>query len=254
MGVHEFFTEIEILDVADLDATLAGLNGRLDTVEGAVQISGTQVGIGGGPDGGSDYALKISGNQYVTGYFYCPLIYLDGDADPASATRRDYVDGQIATRAASSHTHDDRYYTESEVDTALSGKAATSHTHSIANVTSLQTALDGKEPLRSVRTVNPSGGTISINADTDGDTIKSTLTGDATLNVPTNGFEDQILQGVVLASSAQRVLTFHASLGRLTAITNTLTIPSGKVGRYALRRTDITGSAKWLVESVGVEQ
>lgn len=108
--------------------------------------------------------------------------------------------------------------------------------------------------LSGVRTVNPSGGTISIDANGAGNTIESTLTGDATLNVPTNGSNTQILQGIVLASGAQRVLTFHASLGRLTAIANTLTIPSGKVGRYALRRTDITGSAKWLVESVGVEQ
>ena len=31
--------------------------------------------------------------------------------------------------AASSHTHDDRYYTESEINTKLSGKSDTSHTH-----------------------------------------------------------------------------------------------------------------------------
>lgn len=40
---------------------------------------------------------------------------------------------------------DTRYFTESEVTSALSGKADTSHTHSIANVTGLQTALDGKQ-------------------------------------------------------------------------------------------------------------
>lgn len=40
---------------------------------------------------------------------------------------------------------DARYYTKSQVDTSLSGKADTSHAHSIANVTGLQTALDGKQ-------------------------------------------------------------------------------------------------------------
>lgn len=43
-----------------------------------------------------------------------------------------------------SHYHDDRYYTESEVDTALNGKADTSHTHTITDVADLQTTLDGK--------------------------------------------------------------------------------------------------------------
>lgn len=50
------------------------------------------------------------------------------------------------TYAAKSHTHDDRYYTEAEVDNKLGGKAPTSHTHSIANVTNLQSQLDGKQP------------------------------------------------------------------------------------------------------------
>lgn len=38
-----------------------------------------------------------------------------------------------------SHLHDDRYYTETEVDTLLSGKANTSHTHTVANITDLAT-------------------------------------------------------------------------------------------------------------------
>ena len=46
--------------------------------------------------------------------------------------------------ASASHTHDDRYYTESEIDSKLSGKANSSHTHTIANITKLQSTLDGK--------------------------------------------------------------------------------------------------------------
>lgn len=38
--------------------------------------------------------------------------------------------------AAAVHTHDDRYYTESEVTSFLAGKADTSHTHSASDVTS----------------------------------------------------------------------------------------------------------------------
>lgn len=105
-----------------------------------------------------------------------------------------------------------------------------------------------------VRGVTPASGVIDINANTAGNSIDSTLTVDTTLNVPTNGTSGQVLQGTVVASGAQRILTFNASFGRLTGITATLTIPTGKVGRYSLRRTDITGSAKWLVEATGVEQ
>lgn len=52
--------------------------------------------------------------------------------------------------AAKSHTHDDRYYTETEVDGLLDGKANASHTHTIENVTGLQDALDEKADVGSV--------------------------------------------------------------------------------------------------------
>lgn len=74
------------------------------------------------------------------------------------------VTAKPATFPPDTHTHDDRYYTEAEVDTALAGKqaagdyattteltsglagkAATVHSHAVADVTGLQTALDGKQ-------------------------------------------------------------------------------------------------------------
>lgn len=44
------------------------------------------------------------------------------------------------------HIHDLRYYTETETDAFLAGKSDTGHTHAIADVTGLQTNLDGKVP------------------------------------------------------------------------------------------------------------
>ena len=41
-------------------------------------------------------------------------------------------------KSDSDHTHDDRYYTESEVDTKLGGKANSSHTHVVADISDLE--------------------------------------------------------------------------------------------------------------------
>ena len=56
-----------------------------------------------------------------------------------------------AGKASTSHTHDDRYYTETEMNTLLAGKqasgsyASATHQHAISDTTGLQTALDGKQ-------------------------------------------------------------------------------------------------------------
>lgn len=62
----------------------------------------------------------------------------------ATATELNYMDGvtsnvqtQLNSKAASGHTHDDRYYTESEINTKLNGKANSSHTHAAADITSV---------------------------------------------------------------------------------------------------------------------
>lgn len=52
------------------------------------------------------------------------------------------LQSQLNNKANSVHTHDDRYYTETEIDGKLKGKADSSHTHSIRDVTNLQSKLD----------------------------------------------------------------------------------------------------------------
>ena len=53
----------------------------------------------------------------------------------------------LDNKSATGHTHDDRYYTKTEMNTELNGKANSSHTHSISNITNLQSALDEKAHL-----------------------------------------------------------------------------------------------------------
>lgn len=53
----------------------------------------------------------------------------------------------LENKSPTGHTHDDRYYTKTEMNTELNGKANSSHTHSISNITNLQSALDEKAHL-----------------------------------------------------------------------------------------------------------
>ena len=73
------------------------------------------------------------------------------------------VDSKLSGKSDTSHTHDSRYYTESEVDSKLSGKANSTHSHTIAQVTNLQATLDGKAPSRHNHSAaNITSGTLPI--------------------------------------------------------------------------------------------
>lgn len=62
----------------------------------------------------------------------------------------------LNSKSETGHTHDDRYYTETEMNTKLNGKANSSHTHSIGNVTNLQSKLD-TIPTLTTSTITVSG-------------------------------------------------------------------------------------------------
>lgn len=52
------------------------------------------------------------------------------------------LQAEMANKSDVSHNHDDRYYTETEINSKLSDKANTGHVHSIDDVTNLQETLD----------------------------------------------------------------------------------------------------------------
>ena len=61
-----------------------------------------------------------------------------GLTDTEKSNARANIGAQVAgSYASASHTHDDRYYTESEINTKLNGKANSSHTHGNGDITSL---------------------------------------------------------------------------------------------------------------------
>lgn len=70
--------------------------------------------------------VKLSGNQTIAGtktFSSIPVLPSSSPTTDNQAARKKYVDDAVATRAASSHTHDDRYYPQSVVDGFLNGKA-----------------------------------------------------------------------------------------------------------------------------------
>ena len=53
----------------------------------------------------------------------------------------------VAGKAAASHTHDDRYFTETEVTNKLAGKSDTGHTHTKSQITDFPTSLKNPNAL-----------------------------------------------------------------------------------------------------------
>ena len=60
----------------------------------------------------------------------------DSDTGFVKRTGAETYDVDTATYSTTGHTHDDRYYTETESDTLLAAKAASSHSHSGSDITS----------------------------------------------------------------------------------------------------------------------
>jgi hypothetical protein len=90
---------------------------------------------------------------YISGFTETDPIFLASPAYGISSTNitnwnTAYGWGNHATAgyltSLPNHNHDDRYYTETEVNTLLAGKAAVSHTHEIEDITGLADSLDLK--------------------------------------------------------------------------------------------------------------
>ena len=76
-----------------------------------------------------------------------------------SANQGKVLKGLVDGKAASSHTHDDRYYTESEMNTKLNGKANSSHTHNYAGSSSAGGTANSVNGLTfSAQTTDPGAG------------------------------------------------------------------------------------------------
>ena len=62
-------------------------------------------------------------------------------AKEEAGTQLQELEEAVGTKADAGHTHDGRYYTETEINTLLSGKAASSHTHTKSQITDFPTSM-----------------------------------------------------------------------------------------------------------------
>ena len=99
---------------------------------------------------GTEFSIADSG--VTTAKLANDSVTADKIADGVIPDVSEFITSEEASGAyaAKSHTHDDRYYTETEVDGFLDGKANVSHAHTIENVTGLQDALDEKADVGSM--------------------------------------------------------------------------------------------------------
>ena len=95
----------------------------------------------------------------------------------AAAASHSHTKSQITDFA---HTHDDRYYTETEMDSKLSGKANSSHTHTKSQITDFPSSMK-----------NPNSLTISLNGTSqgayDGSAAKSINVTPSSIGAATSG-------------------------------------------------------------------
>lgn len=80
-------------------------------------------------------------NGETASYYRRPIstlwTYIKGKADGVYQPKGSY--------AVSGHTHDDRYYTESEMNTKLSGKSNTDHTHKKSQITDFPSSMPASD-------------------------------------------------------------------------------------------------------------
>ncbi len=154
------------------------------------------------------------------------------------------VQGVLAAKADQGHDHDDRYYTETEIDKKLSGKAEKIHTHQTTEIVGLDQAL---QAAGKVKSVNGMTGDVTIK-EYDDSGLKSRVTALEIKPDKDTVYDDTVLKSRV--SAVERTTSGLSStyLRQDTASTVYATKEDlkkvGSVGYlYMLAATDTTASA-----------
>lgn len=129
-----YYTETEVdTKIAAVNTSIAAVNTSITNITNGTTVVKK-----------SEHAVTADSADSATQLSAAKTISLTGDASGSVAFDGTKDVSIAVTVADDSHTHDNRYYTETEIDTKLSGKSDTGHTHTIANITNLQSSLDSK--------------------------------------------------------------------------------------------------------------
>lgn len=200
-----YYTEAEVNSKLSgkVDNTEAGANGLINKLE-----SGTAAPVD--DDliitqwANHTTATAANKNKYVRRPMSSIWSYIKGKADGVYQPKGSYaasghthddryyteaeINSKLDGKSNTGHTHDDRYYTETEINTKLNGKANSSHTHTKAQITDFPASLKNPTALTiqtngttaatydgsAVKTVNVTKGNIGLsNVDNTADKNKS---------------------------------------------------------------------------------
>lgn len=201
--------------IEDADNRLTSVEGRLTTVE-------NQVATGGGGGGGSSpTAGTVSG--------YIPA----GTATPTVVHSLGTTDLLWSVHEEATGLHPAVAMATTDVNTVqFTFSTATVTNQYRYTIAAANTALVAPQ-VRDVPVVQAYASSLTVNA-AAGNYRIVTATGNLTLNDPSNGVDGQNLRIRVIASGAQRVVTFAGTLKRPASIASTLTIASGLRGDIGL--------------------
>ena len=119
----------------------------------------------------SNVTVDIAAGGTVKSYFdYGGTFHgsVAGNASSASSVPWSGITGKPSTYTPSSHTHDDRYYTESEINSKLSGKANTSHTHTKSQITDFPSSMPASDVYSWAKQSSKPSYKVSVNVDGNG--------------------------------------------------------------------------------------
>lgn len=117
--------------------------------------------------------------------------------------------------AQKSHSHDDRYYTEAEINSKLDGKANSSHTHTKSQITDFPISLKNPTAL----TIQTNGTTAATYDGSAEKTVNITKGNIGLGNVDNTADKDKSVKYATSAGSASQLngFTIQASTSDLTA-------------------------------------